>query len=183
MHIKRLADAGNAPADAACAHHNYGLAAGFILALGEITHHAAPEALGLIVARFRHTAKDAQHQRNRMFADGIGIAALSTREPNTCRAQHIAVILIRPGAGALHKAQAGRELGQIIAPQPGTDQHIGARNPRIQIIPVAHFKEINPGAAQREAIGKAIGDMGEADGEFLARRQHGVLLWSSWARP
>ena len=118
MHIKRLADAGNAPANAACAHHNHGLAAGFILALREIAHHAAPEALGLIVARFRHAAQNAKHQRNRMFADRIGIAALSTCQPNTRRAQHIAVILIRPGAGALHKAQAGRELRQIIPPEP-----------------------------------------------------------------
>ena len=118
-----------------------------------------------------------------MFTHGIGIAALGTCQPDTRRAQHIAVILIRPGAGGLHKTQAGRELRQIIPPQPGTNQHIGALNPCIQIIPIAHFKEINPRAAQRKAIGKAIGDMGEADGQFLARRQHGVLLWSGWGRP
>jgi hypothetical protein len=103
-------------------------------------HHLAPEALGLVVARFRHAAENAKHQRNRMFADRIGIAALSTGQPDTRRTHHIAVILIRPGAGGLDKAQAGGKLGQIIPPQPGTDQHVSARNPRIQIIAVAHFE-------------------------------------------
>ena len=80
---------------------------GFIFALGEIAHHAAPEALGLVVTRFRHAAQNAQHQRNGMFADGIGVAALRASEPNASGAQHITVILIRAGAGGLHKAQTG----------------------------------------------------------------------------
>ncbi len=176
-HAEGLAQPRDAPADAPQPDHHRGLAAGLVLALGEVALHAAPDALGLVVACLGDAAQQCQHQGDRVFADGIGVDALAAGEADAGRLQHIAVILVGAGGAGLHEAQPGRDRRQVVAPHARADQHIHPGGMRVEFLARARLDEADAGVARGEAVTEAIGDMGETDGQLVARRQH------RWALP
>src|SRR6185437_5599136 len=107
-----------AAADPAKADNQQRLAAEFVLALGPLTDHPAPEMSPLVVTGLGETANHRQDERHRMLGDGARVDAAGAGEADAAFLQQVARELIHPGADRLNKSEALPGCEKPVVPQP-----------------------------------------------------------------
>ena len=108
-------------------------------------------------------ARHREDQRHRVLGDRARVDAVRAREPDAGGLERLARILVGAGADRLDEFELRRARDQVVAPQHRDAHHVGVADAHGQLFERADLEVPDAGVAQREALGHAVGDVGEAD--------------------
>ena len=108
LHSECLAEHREMAADTAHADHQHGLAAEFVLALGQVADHAAPDLLVLIVARLGQASRQGEDQRYCVLGHGARIDAGGAAQTDVPARKLLPGILVHARADRLDELQLRR---------------------------------------------------------------------------
>jgi hypothetical protein len=175
IHPERLRQLRQPSADPAQAHDQHRLALEFVLALGQVADHAAPDASRLVVARLRQPPHQGQDQRHRVFGHRARVDARRTGQPDAAARKRLFVELVGARADRLDEAQLCRQRDQPVVPHAGHHDHVGLVRAPLEVVPLARFEALYAGVQRVEARLHLVRDMRETDDEMVLGRDHAVL--------
>src|SRR5262249_22214272 len=166
-HVEGLRQLRQAAADTAQPNDQKGLTAEFVLALRQIGNHAAPNVLGLVVARFWQTPRNSENESHGMFGDGAHIYPLRARKTNPALLQIFQVELVSTRANRLDEAQPVRFFEQLVAPQAGHNDDIRFADAALEFICRTYIKAVDPDLPRQEPLLHLVSNVSKANRQLI----------------